>query len=192
MNRLLVILSAIMLTAAPAMAQNTQKRETLGKKISKTWRKATKGVTDATQKLGKELGIGTGAGLGEVKVNGTYYMNIYMTNVYHGSDGTKLRDEAASRFARRYPKAKILSCAIPQTDWATEEVEQNGNIVGYLQTMYCYVLAQDGEDGYINAKFTYEQYRKVGEALHPVQNKWPEWTNTDIIPEKDYWELVTK
>lgn len=192
MRRLLVILSAILLAGVPALGQNQQKRETLGKKISKTWRKGKKEVSDATYKLGKELGISSGNKRGEVKVNGTYYMYLYTTNVYRGSDKRKLTSAATSLFKAKYPKAKILSCVIPQTEWTVTEVEQNGGIAGYLQTIYCFVLAQDGTDGYINAKFTYEQYRPVGGTMGHVQGKWPEWTRTDVIPADDYWELVTK
>lgn len=193
MRRLLVVLSVVALTAMPAMGQNRQKRQTLGKRISKTWRKGKKEVSDATYKLGKELGISSGAKRGEVKVNGTYYMYVYMDNVYHGSDKRKLLNTASSQFKAKYPKAKIISCAIPQTDWTVTEVEnKDGSIAGYLQTLYCFVLAQDGTDGYINAQFTYEQYRPVGGSMGLVQGKWPEWTRTDVIPEEDYWELVTK
>ncbi len=192
MRRLLIMLSAAILVGAPAWGQQTKKRQTLGQKIKKTWRKGTKEVSDATYNLGKELGISSGAKRGEAKVNGTYYMYLYTANVYHGSDSGKLIGETEKIFKKRYPAVKILSCVIPQTDWEVTEEEQDGNVVGYRRTLFCYVLGKDGADGYINAKFTYEQYRPAGGAEIPVQGKWPEWTRTDVIPAKDYWELVTK
>ena len=58
--------------------------------------------------------------------------------------------------------------------------------------MYCYAIAQDGEEGYINAKFTFQRYREVGGEYQPLQEKWPKWERTDVLSDKVYNKLLTK
>ena len=65
-------------------------------------------------------------------------------------------------------------------------MKEHGSIVGYLQSMYCYVLAKDGNDGYINAEFTFQRYKRVGEAYEHVEGKWPGMTRVDILTPEIY------
>ena len=54
------------------------------------------------------------------------------------------------------------------------------------------LFAQDGEEGYINAKFTFQRYREVGGEYQPLQEKWPKWERTDVLSDKVYNKLLTK
>ncbi len=127
-----------------------------------------------------------------VKVKGSYYMPLYKVNLYKGSDADSFRRECQMRFSRRFPQAKITSSALPQTEWVSESVVQNKTVVGYTQTMYCYIIAKDGTDGYINARFSYKRYKNVGSSYTPLADYWPKWERTDYLTPEVYQKLLKK
>ncbi len=127
-----------------------------------------------------------------VKVKGVYYMPLYDVNLYKGADGDGFKKECRLMFANRYPLAKVMSVASPQTSWVREAVERNNMTVGYTQTMYCYIIAKDGEDGYINARFAYKRYKDVGTAYAPLAEYWPKWERTDFLSAAVYAKLLKK
>lgn len=177
-----------------AQTSTSNKPETLGSKISRILNKARKSANkagkhvgytlDADGRLNKENDL--------IKVSGLYYMPLYTVNLYQGKEVTEFREAVRKIFVEKYPHIKLQSVVIPQTDWLHEPVEKGDIIVGYLQTMYCYAIAQDGEEGYINAKFTFQRYREVGGEYQPLQDKWPKWERTDVLSDKVYNKLLTK
>jgi hypothetical protein len=72
---------------------------------------------------------------------------------------------------------------------ALHNVKKDGIIVGYRETMYCYVLGQDGGDGYINMKFTFQRYKDVGKSYTNVKGVWPMLSRINIIPKSAFGEL---
>jgi len=83
----------------------------------------------------------------------------------------------------------VLSVTIPQEGWVSKAVKDGGKVIGYLQYMYCYVLAQDGDDGYINARFSFQRYKDVGKDYGSVNGRWPRWDRTDVLTRSVYDEL---
>ncbi|MBQ7422743.1 MAG: hypothetical protein IJV27_11485 [Prevotella sp.] len=188
MKKLLIVVLSAMFVGIHVQAQTENTNETFGSKVSKVWKKTKKGIKDAGTAISDEFSFNKE---GEVRVNGTYYMPLYDTNLYHG-DGTALTDACREKFIRRYPQAQIQSCVLPQTEWLSEEVKKGDKIVGYRETMYCYIIARDGSNGYINARFVFQSYKEVGQALQALKDKWPAWERTDVIPAKDYQKLLKK
>ena len=76
-------------------------------------------------------------------------MPIYSLNIYEGKDAEKFKKTSEKLFAKKYPHTNIVSVTIPQEGWVSESVKDGSKVIGYLQYMYCYVLAKDGDDGYI-------------------------------------------
>ena len=197
MKRVLSMLTAAMLLAvAPLSAQNkkTGTKESFGKKVSKFWKKTKKEMEDAGHELGDAIGFEDRIAREDdlVKVDGTYYMPIYKVNQYKGADADEYCEASRKKFGARYPNADIQSVVIPQGDWISKTVKQNDKIKGYQQTLYCYVLARDGNDGYIYAKFVYARYKDVGGTYNPVSGMWGTWERTDVIPNATYTKLLNK
>ena len=65
-------------------------------------------------------------------------------------------------------------------------------MTGYVQTLYCYVLAKDGDDGYVNARFVFQRQKEVGQQYEHVDGRWPLWERTDVIPMATYEQLKAK
>ena len=80
----------------------------------------------------------------------------------------------------------------PQTDWETTTVEVDGLVEGYAQTLYCYIIAKDGNEGFVNAKFVFERQRKVGESTMDNRVKWPLWMRTNVLTNEVYGKLLKK
>ena len=101
----------------------------------------------------------------------------------------KFKKTSEKLFAKKYPHTNIVSVTIPQEGWVSESVKDGSKVIGYLQYMYCYVLAKDGDDGYINARFSFQRYKDVGKEYGIVNGRWPKWDRTDVIPLPVYNEL---
>lgn len=128
-----------------------------------------------------------------VKVRGVYYMPLYPVNLYMGDEADGFRLECQREFQDRYPRAIITSCALPQRDWVVTEVKDHGQVVGFLFTMYCYVIATDRESGYfLNAKYAFRSYKEIGGNPYRVENAWPVWERTDVMTKETYARLLTK
>lgn len=192
MKKLLLMILAGIQVCSEAVAQNdsvpAKGSGTFGETVAKIWDKTKQGIKNSGTAIGDELSYRPG----EYRVNGTFYMPLYDTNLYKGNDGGGMRELCRNSFNKRYPQALIQTCVIPQTEWLTEEVKKEDKTVGYLSSMYCYIIARDGADGYINARFLFQAYRKVGQTAYAVAGKWPLWERTDVMPVKDYKKLKKK
>ena len=127
-----------------------------------------------------------------IRIKGYYYMPIYNINLYKGTEAKTFRQECVNLFATKYPKAEILSVALPQTDWLHETVKKKRVIVGFVESMYCYIIAKDDNDGYINARFCYKRYKDVGDSYGPLVEYWPKWERSDYLTPQLYRTLLTK
>jgi hypothetical protein len=177
-----------------AQTSTSNKTESLGSKISRILNRARKSANKAGKQVGYTLDADGHLNKENdlIKVSGLYYMPLYTVNLYQGKEAAEFREIVRKKFMEKYPQTKLQTVVIPQTDWLHEPVEKGDVIIGYLQTMYCYAIAQDGEEGYINAKFTFQRYREVGGEYQPLQEKWPKWERTDVLSDKVYNKLLTK
>lgn len=173
-------------------SKKTAGKESFGTKVNKFFSKAKTDLEQAGHDLGNAIGFDdrVEGRTEDVKVNGVYYMPVYEANLYRGEDASELTSVCRSLFMRKYPNASVVSVALPQTEWQSETLKEKGKVTGYSQTMYCYILAKDGNDGYINARYVFERTKKVGEAYQKVNGKYPKWERTDAIPNAAYGQLV--
>lgn len=178
-------------TSASGQTGKAAKNKTLKENVNGIWNQMKSDATDASQKVKGALGL-EDRHVDEIKIDGAYYMPIYSVNLYKKEEGEALKLACEKAFKARYPQAVVVAKAIPQEDWLTEPVKQNKAVVGYSETLYCYILAKDGTDGYINAKFEFRRYKKVGDSYAPVSGKWPSWERTDAIPNTVYKQLIDK
>ena len=58
--------------------------------------------------------------------------------------------------------------------------------------MHCFIIGKDGDDGYVNAKFTFRRHKEAGNQYKSVSGQWPLWEKTDIIPNNIYEKLKSK
>ena len=188
-----LLLCSCMCTVS-AQTSTSNKTESLGSKISRILNRARKSANKAGKQVGYTLDADGHLNKENdlIKVSGLYYMPLYTVNLYQGKEAAEFRETVRKKFMEKYPQTKLQTVVIPQTDWLHEPVEKGDVIIGYLQTMYCYAIAQDGEEGYINAKFTFQRYREVGGDYQPLQEKWPKGERTDVLSDKVYNKLLTK
>lgn len=182
----------LVLLCQTAGAQVTKKdtgNGPLKERVSKFWSKTKKSLDKAADKISSDI---SSESQGLRRIKGKYYMNIYDTHIYKGEDSDELLALCRKEFAAKYPSVKIRSCVIPQTEWATETVETNGTVTGYAQTLFCYILGKDGNEGFINAKFVFERQKKVGEPYMNARVKWPLWIRTDVITNEVAEQLMTR
>lgn len=193
MKKIRIIPIAMLLGVAISVSAQNQddKKPTFDKKVSDFWKKTKKELEQAGHQLGDAIGfedrIDRRADLR--KVNGTFYMPLYSKDLYKGDSSLTFRTACTQLFRKKYPKANIMSVAIPQTDWVVEPVKKSGSVVGYQKTLHCFIIARDGEEGYINAKFTYAQYKDAGHDYQKIKKMWPQWTRTDVMSNSVYNEL---
>ena len=64
-------------------------------------------------------------------------------------------------------------------------------MTGYSQTLFCYIIGRDGNEGFINAKFVFERQKKVGDTVQ-TKVKWPLWIRTDVLTNEVYQKLITR
>ena len=178
-------------TNVSAQSQDTNK-EPLDKKVSKFLKKTKKELEQAGHELGDAIGFNDRIdGKSDLlKVNGSYYMPLYSKDLYKGEDALTFRKTSTQLFRKKYPKVNILSVAIPQKEWVLETVEKDGELVGYQRTLHCFIIARDGDEGYVNAKFTYRQYKNVGQEFQNVKGWWPKWERTDFMTNSVYEQLL--
>ena len=189
MKRIIVMMLTVVAIAMPSSAQMTKKdtgNGPLSERVSKFWKKTKKTLDQAADQVRKEFDA-TNSGLR--KVNGSFYMNIYDTNIYKGEDVDELCRLCRKEFSEKYPNVDIRSCAIPQTDWETETVKKEEKVTGYSQTLFCYILGRDGNEGFINAKFVFERQKNVG-GTTMTRIKWPLWIRTDVLTNEVYQKLI--
>lgn len=187
------IAAAIVLFASCSTTNNGEK-ETFGGKVQRVFNDTKSSMENAGHSLGDAIGFEDRVNPSEdyIRVSGYNYMPLYSVNLYKGDDCEGFRSQCRQLFTARYASAVVQSVAVPQPDWLSEPVKKDNKIVGYLQTLYCFIIARDGSDGYINAKFTYQRYKEVGGVYEPLKDKWPRWENTDVMTAKIYKKLQTK
>ena len=161
--------------SAQSEMQKADSTETFGQAVSRIWKNTKQGIKDSGQAIADEFSHRPG----EYRVNGTFYMPLYDTNLYKGEDGEKMRDTCYMMFYKRYPQALVPTCVLPQPE-------------GYVSTMYCYVIARDGAEGYLNARFVFKTYKEAGKKPVIMDDSWPKWERTDVIPANDYKKLKEK
>ena len=196
MKRLfLAMLGVVMLGVTPAAAQTETKaqKENFGDRFVRLGKKAVKEMEKAANNLGDAIGfddrVDGGKGADSVKVDGAWYMPLYTVNLYKGSDLDLYRDACRQVFVAKYPGLKVQSVVVPQQEWLSDTYKKNNKVTGYVQTLYCYVLAKDGTDGYVNARFKFQRQKEVGRQYEHVANCWPLWERTDVIPMAAYEKL---
>lgn len=193
MKRYISIISFLLLLVLQASAQ----METVGGKVSFGDRISTaaKKAKDGAVSLGGKISdVFTSDNTKDlISIKGVKYMPLYSVNLYKGADATAFRAECQRQFRERYPRAVITSAVCPQTDWLPSVVKNHGQVVGFMETMYCYVIASDC-DGmyYLNAKFAYRRYKEIGADSRNVEEAWPEWVRTDVMTRAVYAKLLTK
>lgn len=172
-------------SASKARSQKT-KEPSISEKATTIWNNAKSSWKATTKRVKDELGIKGGTKGEDIR---TKYMPIYSEEGYQGGDANMLIQQCRTDFYNRYPSSFILSSVIPQKTWQSEPVKRDGGIVGYLQTMYCYVLAKDGNDGYINTEYVFQRYKNVGDAYEHVEGKWPGVVRTDVLTTEVYEKI---
>lgn len=184
MKKISLMLAAVLMTGATATAQTAsqdkKEKASVAKKMSKFWRQVKDEVTYTAD------GLFSKEGNYKVLVDGQYYMPVYDVNLYKGSDGKAMRNECGTLLLTKYPKAEIVACALPQTEWATKPIEKDGKVTGYEQTMYCYVLAKDGDDGYINQRYLFVRTKEVGHDYVADSTRWALLQGTDVMTNDVY------
>ena len=194
MKKIGYIMVFLLLGAATNVSAQSQdkKKEPFEKKVSKFWKKTKKELEQAGHELGDAIGFDDRlSGKSDLlKVNGSFYMPLYSKDLYKGEDALTFRKTSTQLFRKKYPKVNIQSVSIPQKEWVLEAVEKDGELVGYQRTLHCFIIARDGDEGYVNAKFTYQQYKNVGQEFQNVKDWWPKWERTDFMTNSVYEQLL--
>ena len=190
MKKIGYIMVFLLLGAATNVSAQSQdkKKEPFEKKVSKFWKKTKKELEQAGHELGDAIGFDDRlSGKSDLlKVNGSFYMPLYSKDLYKGEDALTFRKTSTQLFRKKYPKVNIQSVSIPQKEWVLEAVEKDGELVGYQRTLHCFIIARDGDEGYVNAKFTYRQYKNVGQEFQNVKDWCPKWERTDFMNNSVY------
>ena len=143
MCRMLVATIAVALLPAMASAQTdstatSPKKEKLSEKMSRLLKRARTSMENAGHQLGDAIGFDDRIDSGSadsILIEGTYYMPLYDTSLYRGSDAMIYTDESRKLFAERYPEVEMLTVCLPQQEWITETVRMGNVVVGYRQTI---------------------------------------------------------
>ncbi len=192
MRKTMILMLALMMCGVTANAQMTKKDTGNGpfkERVAKLWDKTKKTANDVASAIGEEI---SSVNSGLRRIEGKYYMNIYDKNLYQGEECDDLLAMCKEQFTAKYPTVPITSCVIPQTQWETETVETGGQVTGYVQTLFCYIVGKDGNEGFINAKFVFERSKEVGGTPVPNKMKWPLWIRTDVMTNHVYDRLTQK
>ena len=179
----MVLMLAFLAMGLPTMAQksNKAKPETLVKKVQGIWKKAKKQVSET----GKELGE-------KIEVEGMRYMPVYHYDQFVNKDtaaGQEMVKLARAAFAKKYPRAQSLYSVVPQEDWTSTIVCNGETVTGYRRHAYAYVVAKDGNDGYLNARFLFREDKQPGQD-YVKSSAWPLLERTDAIPNQVYPKLI--
>ena len=148
-----------------------------------------KGVKKTGESLSGLLGLDSGNDEGLVEIDGVKYMPLYTANRF-APDSVSMYNACRADFARRYEQATVVSVVIPQDDWAETVVTENKKVTMYKRTAYCYVLAKDGADGYIHARYSFRQLRKPGKQWLFPEGYWAKFERADAIPAMHYRKLL--
>ena len=147
-----------------------------------------KGMQKTGESLSDLLGLDNKSDTTLVEIDGVKYMPVYTVDRFH-ADSVSMYKACREDFAKRYNAATIVSVAIPQEDWLETVVMENKKVAMYKRKAYCYVLGKDGKDGYINARYSFIQYRKPGKKWLASASHWPKFERADVIPNVHYNQL---
>ncbi|MBR1469725.1 MAG: teichoic acid biosynthesis protein B [Prevotella sp.] len=195
---LLMMLAIATISIAPATAQTEKKpqKEKFGQRLSRLAKKTVNEIEKTANELGDAIGfedrVDPSKRADSVKINGTWYMPLYTVNLYKGNDSDFFRETCRQAFEAKFPNVKIETVVIPQQDWLTDALKESGRVVGYVQTLYCFVVGKDGADGYVNARFAFQRQKEVGQQYQIIRARWPIWERTDAIPMASYEKLKEK
>ena len=196
MRKYILLLSIILsasITVASAQSKKSKKEER-EKKIEEFMEESRKALGDAGNAIGDFFGLDDRVDKKEdlIKIKHVYYMPLYNVNLYKGNDAEGFRKQCSDMFSGRFPQAKVLSIALPQQQWVKEDVVKSNVGVGHTETMYCYIIAKDGDYGYINARFSYKRYKGAGKDYTVLEDNWPKWERTDFLKKEIYTKLKAK
>lgn len=173
-----------------AQAQSVDnEKNTLPKKVEKLWDKTKSGVKRTGRSVGEFLGFDVNGNEDLMNIDGVDYMPIYTHHLMDG-DGSHFLAPCIADVRRRYPEAKVLHAVIPQKKWIETSIRKSGKITGYKRTLYCFILASDGSEGYINAKYSYTQERNAGQKWMSNSSLAPKMERTDVIPTAHYQKIL--
>ena len=194
MKKTTIFLAFLLLGATLNMSaqQPNKKKKTFEEKVSKFVKQTKKELEQAGHELGDAIGFDDRlySKSDLLRVNGSYYMPLYSKDLYKGEDALTYRKACTQQFRKKYSKVSIQSVTIPQKEWVLETVEKGGELVGYQRTLHCFIIARDGDEGYVNAKFTYRQYKNVGQEFQNVKGWWPKWERIDFMTNSVYEQLL--
>ena len=181
----IVIAMALLTMALPMNAQTNKNKqqESLVKKVTTIWNNAKKQVKQTGKDIGEKIGFDDMAAKEQdadlIEVDGMKYTT-------EDAELVRLSREA---FMKKYPNAEIMYAVVPQQDWLHTALRDGSKVTGYRRRAYCFVVAKDGSDGYLNARFLFSAERVAG-GEYVKSNSWPRWERTDVIPSHVYPKLI--
>ncbi len=186
------MLGMVVVLLATATAMNAQVYKETDKsvktRVNTLWKQAKKGVKSAEKDVSDFLGIEKKKDSDDITIDGVKYMPLYTKNLFY-ADSTGMLERCRQDFSRRYPSAKIISVAIPQKTWIEAAKTSGSKVKAYKRTAYCYVLAKDGADGYINVRYLFQSMREPGRPWVYPEEYWPYMDRADAIPNAHYQEM---
>ena len=194
----MVIAMALLTMALPMNAQTNKNKqqESLVKKGTTIWNNAKKQVKQTGKDIGEKIGFDDMAAKEQdtdlIEVDGMKYMPIYNFDLFvnsHTTEDAELVRLSREAFMKKYPNAEIMYAVVPQQDWLHTALRDGSKVTGYRRRAYCFVVAKDGSDGYLNARFLFSAERVAG-GEYVKSNSWPRWERTDVIPSHVYPKLI--
>ena len=194
----MVIAMALLTMALPMNAQTNKNKqqESLVKKVTTIWNNAKKQVKQTGKDIGEKIGFDDMAAKEQdtdlIEVDGMKYMPIYNFDLFvnsHTKEDAELVRLSREAFMKKYPNAEIMYAVVPQQDWLHTALRDGSKVTGYCRRAYCFVVAKDGSDGYLNARFLFSAERVAG-GEYVKSNSWPRWERTDVIPSHVYPKLI--
>lgn len=187
-----MIALALLIFTMPAYAQTTVKdNKTPKERLQDFLGETQRGMEEAGKTISDFFNSEFNSSSDEINIDGVRYMKLHTVNMFY-ADSVGMLNLCRQDFARRYPKAKILSVAIPQEKWIDTASKEGGKITAYKREVNCYVLGKDGTDGYINARYSFKSMREPGNSWVKPKEYWPHFDRADAIPNVHFKQLNKK
>lgn len=187
-KQLMVLLLALILANSANAQVYKDIKQTPKERLNTLLRDIKRGIQKTGDSLNELLGYDSSRDKTLVEIDGVMYMPVYTTNRFT-ADSTGMYVACRADFMRRYSHANVISTVIPQETWDDTVIKDNKKVVMYKRSVWCYVLAKDGEDGYINARYAFKQLRKPGQKWLTPEGYWPKFERADAIPNAHYKKL---
>lgn len=187
MKRYLIIITALLFGVSCIQAQtdNKTREDRIAKGVSKLIHKAKSAVEQVGDEISEAISIEERSHEEVdkgIKIEGRYYMPLYDTHLYHGSEEQEILKISRLQFVKNYPKAEILSVVIPQKEEVTKTITKGRRgIAGYAKTIYCFVLAKDGCEGYIHCRYIFPKFKKVGFDYKRQDKQWGTCDRAEVL-----------